>query len=476
MNLTISKKLERLHIPQVIVWLALILTSGFVWLYISKMNPFLISRDQFNFLRIIEAHFTGNLSWHEFFTSHSEHVKPAYLLLFYLNSIFFGMNIKIELFIGLVALCLASITLLKQYQQSIRPQRSEFYISITSLILIAQLFSFNQIASYSFSQLMLGGYLQLFLFLMVFQSADKLWLHKQDGAQLMKLLALIFVTTFSFAGARMPIVVFSVILVPIILFVLDRDNYQRFKKKTAIIVLTSAVVLSGYALLLNVPDKHNDVKILHKLVENPFELWIFASSAITASILPAPSLQSHGWETLHFSLVGTSILAMMLFVVFIYFRQQLYRKSLMPLMMVLYGWGFVAAVTIARYGKGFSIGTALSPRYVFDTQLAGIGIVWMILLWASQGEKITTGKLRFLIAVGVLIIGFQANLAANTWSNAKYSAKAWKNVEELIRSEIDNPNSGQKWPKWYCPSDKICREGAHFLHKHHLNLFRNIEN
>lgn len=466
--------LKKLRSPFTIVGLAVILLAGLVWLYINYREPFLVSRDQFRFLKIIDAYYSGNLTWQDFFTSHSEHVKPAYLLFFFLNAIYLGLNIRLELFLGLVALCGTAFVLVNQYRQSMDLHRSDMFISITSLILIVQLFSFNQDASYDFSLLMLGGYSQLLLFFLTFREANSLWLHRKDNMQLIRVVMIIFIATFSFAGARMPVLVLALLVSNAILVFLEKAERDRLIKHGGIIAASGMVAIGVYMVLTDAPsiNKGADINALQTLVKNPQGAWTFFTSAISASVLPAMYLRGKGWWAQEFAIAGTAIFFSMLLVLYFYFRRELWRQSLMPLTMVLYGWGFVAAITVARFGKDFPIQTAWMPRYIFDTQVAAIGVLWMLLLLLGNGAVLNRQKVCMLLFLGAFAVTYQGAIFTGAWNKAVYGRRTWERAEIILRSEAKKEGAVEKWPQFLCPNPQLCKQGVHTLSKYKLNIFQ----
>lgn len=446
-----------------------------VWLYIEKIGPFWVSRDQFQFLRLIEAHFNGTLGWQDFFTSHSEHVKPLYLFGFYLNALFLGLDLRIEFYLGLIALLMSALILLNRYLLSVVDSTAQNkFVFFSSIAILMQVFSFNQYASYGFSQLMFGGYVQTLLFVCIFVASDDLWLRKPKVGQLFLVSFLIVFATFSFAGARMPVLLLALVSVPVVLFFYTSQSDKLNFKYAMVILFVGIISLLTYKELSVTP--HRLGHSIERLLSNPKEVWMFISGAISASVAPVDFLRRQGWTNLHFASLGTLLSVVYLIIVINYLKNGLWKVTLIPFMMFVYGISFVLAITYARYGNGFPIQTALSPRYVFDTQIGFIGVLWMFFLhhgYVNNQRKIAYLPSNIWMNIFLAtVVTIQISVFVYESNKVKYRERSWTNVGLMIDTQVHDPDSKINWPNWYCPSDKHCYEGVLFLREHSLNIFR----
>lgn len=449
-----------------------------VWVYIEKIGPFWVSRDQFQFLRLIETHFNGTLRWQDFFTSHSEHVKPLYLFGFYLNALFLGLDLRIEFYLGLIALLMSALILLNRYLLSVVDSTvSNKFVFFSSIAILMQVFSFNQHASFGFSQLMFGGYAQTLLFVCIFIAADDLWLRRPSVGQLVLVTFLIIFATFTFAGARMPVMLLALLSAPVILFFFKAELDAPQFKYALVILSVGILSLFIFKELSTTHDKGGHS--IGRLLSNPKDVWMFISGAIAGSISPVDFFRRQGWTNLHFACLGTLLGFMYLVVLINYLKNGLWKVTLIPFMMFIYGMSFILAVTYARYGNGYPIHTALSPRYVFDTQLGFIGVMWMFFLHyryvkSQSAAALARGNILVVIFL-VTVVTVQLSIFAYEWNKAKHRQRAWENVESMIAVQVDEPQSTIEWPNWYGPSNKHCQKGVLFLKEHSLNIFSTLD-
>lgn len=125
--LILQKKSPHIYFHIISIFLIGTLTFK-IWEYINRIKPFIVSRDQWRFLSLIERYYNNNLSWFDFFTTHSAHVKPGYLVSFLANGIFFNLNLRIEMLLGLIALFSLTLFIYKKTYDQSKPSLNPIYL------------------------------------------------------------------------------------------------------------------------------------------------------------------------------------------------------------------------------------------------------------------------------------------------------------------------------------------------------------
>src|ERR1051325_11810415 len=80
----------RLALLGLAAWFVLVLA------YAGYVNDGTVSRDQWEFLLVLDRFLSGDMDWGQLWQSHSEHVKPGYKLLFLLNGQHLGLDLMLE--------------------------------------------------------------------------------------------------------------------------------------------------------------------------------------------------------------------------------------------------------------------------------------------------------------------------------------------------------------------------------------------
>ena len=458
----------------------LVIWYAFVAAYTWTINSDFISRDQWHFLLMVDHFMSGTLDWHEFWLSHSEHVKPAYKLLFLLNAKYLNLNIMVETMAGILLLGAASLLMLNQMikNSNTTPQQTmpRFALLVVGMVLM----SFNQWANYAYSLLALGGFGGMLVQLVFFTEFSHLLDRRLSIIQISILVVALLMGVFGFSGARSPAVVGGATIAAFTSFMLSPEARSRILRYATPLLILGFVSIGIYFLLLHSSSsEHSDlVRDLKEVLADPLGAITYISDTMSESMLDmteadksvrAPLL-SAGLSVFGFLILGWSLWR--------YFKAEYWRKTWVPLMLISYSSLFVLEVIVGRYGKEtFSLHSSSVPRYVFDSHLWIVGAAWIMGLdWVKSPNRVNKHAAIDLVPAVVLMFIFTLEitnlvLAYQMWS---FQRNAVTKVMRELREVASGNESVYSLPTWVCPSKPLCKQGFVILKKYQLNVAKGV--
>ncbi len=437
--------------------------------YALYVDAGFISRDQWRFLDMLDHYLSGKLDWRELWQSHSEHVKPGYKLLFLWNARYLGLNLLLEVVVGILLLGAATLVTGRELLASFDDAGSRG-AALALLAAGAVLMSFNQWANYTYSLLALGGFAGTLVQLGFFAGWSRLLNRGLSPAGLVGLAALLALGILGFSGARSPAVLGAAIITALLAAVLDPALRKRLLTQGLPLLLTG---LAGIGLYLSLLDsgrtsEANLSNDLMTLLQEPLGGLGYVSGLLAQSMLNLTAMGKLTGITpvVLLALLGYALLAWALWR---YFAARHWQRSWMPLLLILYSGLFTLEVLVGRYATDHSAleGSGV-PRYVFDAHLWMAGVAWIAgLEWAR-----TPKQRRFAAAALALILALElANLYFGL-RTARFFARSSVKTVAVLQEMAAGKADASMLPPWECPSDAVCTQGMEILKKYRLNVAR----
>lgn len=445
---------------------ALVILAAIVLLFSATLVADVVTRDQWHFLSLIEHFYNGTLTFGEFWNSHSAHVKPGYKLLFLLNGVALGLNIKLEIYVGLIELFAISLLLYRRYRLTF-PSTDTPWLSIAGFLTIATvLFSFNQVATFDYGLLALGGYTGTLLTIGSFLLADSA---ARPGRTLPLCTATGVVVLFDllgFAGARGPAILLALLIATGLRAWLDTDGRRAEVKSLVAVAIAAVIGESVYWSLLQNPGGGGLGTSITDLLHHPLDIARYLSLGAASSIVHVDALRSQLGVPIGSQIwLGVPVLAATAFALYLYFSRHIWRSTSVPLMLIIYSACFLGESMAARFST-FGIANAASPRYVFDLMPGLIGLLWILFHSAAVASLhrrrawIAGAAVAMLIAVGCQ--------GLNAWFQYRIAIYQY-NANARAAQQVFTGNFKQSW---VCPSVTLCTQGREILRKHQLSVFR----
>jgi hypothetical protein len=441
--------------------------AAFTWVTANTM----VSRDQWHFMPMIRDYFAGQFHAFSLWDSHSQHRTPGYKLLFLVNAIFFKLNLRFEIVLGLIALTTSVLLLMKRFRDTL-PAAGAPRTMLLGLVAMALVgFNLNQWYNTVYALTALAGYAGVLCFVWLWLMLDN---QLRQGTSAWKTAGLCLALAFSlmsFAAGMGPALIATLLLVPSAIMVLERR------------VDRGNLVLLGWLLLCSLACelvywKTPGVKIesphsqpfMTVFMQDPVAVLEYAVLAFASSAIPADAMDKHFHELGHLLnlLTGVGIICIYATCAFTYLRLRMWKASYLPGFLMAFSTLFILSTLIVRLPSA-GVGTSEAPRYVLYSQLGLIGCLWIVFHWfAGHGgprpavfNKLFNPTSCFIAAALLYMLGLAA-----LWGVYPYLLR---NNERGVQEVLTGDFSQQR--DWLCPNPKLCSDGRATLARYQLNVF-----
>lgn len=453
-----------------LLFIAVILLAGYA-------GRSVITADQWHFLDVISAYYQHGFSFRDVWEGHGPHRTPVYKTLFLLDAIYFHLNVKLEIYAGIMALLAMAVMLYLRFRDSLRDRVSPLRLQLSFLVIATVIFSFNQWALYFYSLSTLDNFLGKIFFVLV-------WCYMDSGIR--RALSYDFILKFCLAflllllifGEGMGAALIFVALIVVLLsgFCLSVWHDQKYRVLLIATLLTSIL---SQLIYWEVPPKlqgngHLFDAMLAVFV-HPWDALQYALATLGSSLLNAgwAQISSHTDAALY--AVGTLVMLAYVAAVWLFFRNKMWQKTWLPLILMLYSILFLGLLLVGRYGTG-NLASEAAPRYATDLQLGIVGILWVFYYARYSSQPVTGNWVKSLVVVStVFVLIMQVGSVFLVIRSAPYMRKANLDfVQYMIHSQpsdyFNNP------PAFFCPDAALCVEGVEILKEYGLKPFPPVSN
>jgi hypothetical protein len=454
-------------------WFALVLA------YAGYVDQGTVTRDQWEFLPLLDRFLSGDMDWGQLWNSHSEHVKPGYKLLFLLNGKYFGLDLMLEIWTGLFLLGLTVWVTARELHRSFNGAGGPVWLPAFTLFSAGVvLMSFNQWANYIYSLLALGGFAGTLLqvgFMAGFSRAlrEDVRPARMAGLALVALLAVL-----GFAGARSPAMAGACAAALALAWWLEPGARARLLRGALPLLGLGILAIALYFHLLYSHNEKlqrvgNDLSVV---LTHPIGAVAYLSRMLAESQFDiGHALYFVNGALLH-AIYGVLGYAMLAWALWRYFASRLWQKSWLPLLLVLYSALFALEVLLGRYGLADrAVDDAVAPRYVFDSHLWIVGVVWIAgLEWSRHWDEMELARWRRLApaAVFAVMLVTETMDAGGTLLIAHRQHVNQAAGTQFLIDVMGGQADLEDAEPWVCPHPVVCTPGLAILKRRQLNFAR----
>lgn len=465
-----ASALPRIAIGLLTLWFLAVL--GFAW----HIHADFVSRDQWHFLDLLDHFLSGSLDWRELWHSHSEQVKPGYELLFLLNGKYLGLNLMAEIMVGLLLLGAAALLLWRDMAASLDGKINSLAASLALLAAGLVLMSFNQWANYVYSLLALGGFAGMLVQLGFFSGFSRLLNQGQNTRGLIAMAVLLVLAVLGFSGARSPAFIGACTACFLLALWFKPAERRQVTLQALPFLILGCAFIGIYLLLLGSGRTSGgslaaDLSrlLLHPLGAVGYVAGIVAQSML--SLLEAPK----SWRGVLQPVLAIAGFAALGWALWRYFAAGLWRKTWMPLLLILYSALFVLEVLVGRFGgENLNLRGSAVPRYVFDAHLWVVGVVWIAGLEWSEETRFTPRRALVPALVIALFMCLELWNLQLAWHFAPYMARNSARSVETLQEIAAGQKPVSALSRTVCPNIELCAHGMEILEKYHLNVLRDV--
>ena len=450
---------------KLIFWPVLAFMYGAIlWNYFFTQTSTALSADLWRYIPIIESYYNSGFSPSILLLKHGEHLQLAYNLWFLINSLFFDLNTRLELFIGIIFLFGVLFVLYRIVIHSIHEDVPLLQKRLAFLIIAAIVLSFHQIRIFTYCLLAFvsfGEMLFMLIFLIVF---DRILINNQQDNIIswIILTGVFYLLGAGFAGGGW--VCYSAAAIPIV-FAWQVTRHIELKQVVGVYLGLLAISIPVFLTFSLVPERSISGSALNAfsyLLEHTGDALQYLVMLLANSVVNINTLENRGFASL-IAPIGFLVLCFQAYSIYLFFRVGIWKKTYIPLYLLVLFWTIALALLFFRFPV-FGISNAAAPRYATTLQLGTIGAVWVLIVallsWKNGFKWVGVSALT----MGVMAMYIFHLVAA--FHAAPYYQKAARNDIELIRNEL--------FDKWSvaCPHKELCEEGVKVLKEHKLNAFK----
>jgi len=443
-----------------------------VLVYVTRGTLDTVTRDEWRFLDMLRHWYDGQFSLADIWgtnTAGSEHRIPAFKLYFLADALWFDLDVRIGCWLGVTVLGVFAL-LLYRYFLRIRTGAQDAFGHYAFVPVALTVFSYTQTHTYTYDLLavftIIGTTLIAALWMQMdlrLRTPQRTWRYLVLSAGLMLLLLL-------FGAGKGPAIVLAtaVLAVPLAL-------QAQGGRGTSLRVLAWIGVgaLAGELIYWHGGAGRVTGHGLGELLSNVFAdlggAVSYVVHALGAALVSAQAL-SFDDRAGRFATLGALVLAASVAALVIFLRTRMYRRSLLPLAFAVFTAAYLGELVVGRFGGGTDNGSA--PRYVFTDHLLVVACVF-VFADACRGLHLAGRQRRAMTALLALTLVVAYVEVRNLQVEYRFldsQIRAQQTAIDAARTRLAGRPAD--YPRWYCPGDDLCDDGAQFLAAHKLSLFR----
>jgi len=423
--------------------------------------------------QITEKVFTGTLTWADFWVaSAGSHINPFLYLMLVINMKVFGLNTRIEIFSGIFVMLATTLLLYAVYYRTMIKKLGyhKKLSQVLYLTIVFAVFNFNQweILTLQFSFISMS---RIFAFISIFVFLDNLLKNFKKSKKKIVLLGIfIAVVICTLSAGYFPSMVGAVIFTLFLHLFLHRKEdglkyMQEYLLLLVFIGIGSILYLTGVTLSSSGGDARSFIAAIYNgnLVKGILIM-------LGGSIIPAEL--SAKYAGIHFYYpVGIIILVLYTGAIILFFTKKMWKYNYLPMTLITYTISNIILIFYAR-ASVFNLEYLASSRYVCETTLGLIGVLW-ILIDALLGE-VKQGEAKKYIKAGnslgiLFIFIFLVNSVVVETHTAPYrKINHEKAIGIMINIEsVDDESLGI----FQAGNPQYVRNGVALMKKYHLGIF-----
>lgn len=468
-------------------WLFITILLLFFTAYIFYLRRTTADIPYMDTIRHIELYvrdfFNGTLSLGDLWRAQMEHRLFGQIIFFLINVNFFHLNTLVEVYgcavFILISCVVAYLTYYKFFSREFdQNQNYKYYFPL----IIVLLFSWNQweLITLSISS---SIFFRIILLLITFAMADNIVSSNYQKKSVFYLLFSLVLTflILGFAGGSYPAVIISLFLILLLGIILKKNNRKNSKIWMIFGVLTFLFFILVFLYMYNIGEGNvatytstserlmGIINIFTKDFVNAvkFGLLYFAGSFVSITIFAerTPLIIS--------MLIGAIVVLFYALGIFLFIKIKLYKKTIYPILLILYNFLMMAMIMLARLSFGYQY--AMSSRYTTDSVLGLIGLLWIFIYYIESKRKITKKKSEQIIValsytIMITILLSQATIYLEEWRMGPYRKHNFQYLQQIALN-IDNYSDDQLAP--FQANAKQVRIAVAIMKEYQLSVFRN---
>jgi len=419
-----------------------------------------LMKDQWHYLTMVTGYYQNGFDFHLITLRHGEHLQLAYNAWFLLNGILFGLNTRMELFIGLFFLGGFLWILYLKFNASLDQSSPALERQVMFLPMLLIALSFNQQAIFNYSLLSFCSFGET-LFMMFFISELNEYFSSQNPKNKnLMFIGLSFVLLgLGFAGGGWVIYLIVALLTMGFWIIVNRPFKRHIIKLVVLMIF-----LCAFSIWVNSFGGGQPVNSISQLIyvfHNIDQAVLYILILLANSVINVNWFEAKGLMNLVYG-IGVGVGGVYLFSAFLFIKTKMWEKTYIPLYLMLFFWLVAIALLMNRF-QNFGIGNAASPRYVTTLQIGLLGCLWVVIYWVNLLPK-SKGDAMWLAIWMMVGIPYVFHLSV-----AIHLSPFYRNFYINASKTVLNERFSERGV--VCPNELFCKEGVITLKEHKLNVF-----
>jgi len=302
-----------------------------------------------------------------------------------------------------------------------------------------------------------------------------------DGKMNYALIILPIVTILFVAGVYGAIYAATMTVMYAIEYVINKDSHIRKKLIIYFLAVFIPIVIFIISNSLAVEEHAGatDESFITVITTRPLTIISMVVKGFASMIIggeTATAIDLPGWVLW---ILGLIVIAAYIYAIVIYFREGIYKKSLLPIALIAAGLTSHGIVALSRWIFVDDV-YAMSSRYALQFQSGIIGILMTFALYAkkksgcdTKTNAIANCKLTAIViaALTILFIGGRCITTHREIYMAQYRKEYFANMREVALNYENESDDTLKSILQYSKPDKT-RDALKILEDNNLNIFR----
>jgi hypothetical protein len=469
-------------LARLLVLLFILLWTAAALSYVYRGVLDSISRDEWRFIDILHHWYDGQFSLADIWstnTAGSEHRTPGFKLYFLANTLWFGLDVRLGCYIGVLSLGLFALLMFRYFirvRDGAESRAATAFDYYAFLPVALTMFSFTQSHIYAYDLLAEFAITGSMLFGLLWMQMDLRLRTPQPAWRYLGFALTLVFLLLCFGAGKGPALVLATLLLAILLALQAQGGWRSGLKVFGWIGAGALVAeliywaggsgnLTGTGLRGLVASALSDLGGVLNYV-----LHALGAAFITVDTLNDMPVEARDRIL---DQRGALVLIAALVALVTYIRLRIYRRSLVPVALAVFAAAYIGELVIGRFGGGIENGGA--PRYIYTDHLLIVAVVFIFAdatrtLYARGRRRAGTVLLSALVIgmgyVEVHNLRVEENLL-------KYQVPAQQDAITIAKARL--AGQARPYPRWYCPSEKLCDTEARFLAEHRLSLFHDLQ-
>ena len=401
------------------------------------------------------------------------HPMPLYATLFIWSSKYFHLQVNYIARFSIFFQMFLGLTVGYSFLNSVKTNKINSYFLIMALISInTVIFSFIVHVPYAWP-LMTTLFLSSFFTVFLSSIIDR-YLKSQEnhGIKVFLITGLILIVFFLMFSDWAVIFSLSIITVLSVISLIERKQLNKLLK--VIFVLVLSLIIGGVIISFlkeNSRNLHVDyTKLMALIIDNPVLFFKTISVGLFSGLVNykwvVKTLEINQLYYLFFSVV---FMIAYVFVLLMFFMKKLYKKSLVPPVLMIYSLIFILSVLVFRYNPVTNGEYCLIiPRYLQYYQVGLAGFFWGTYLLLFNTKSIKLVNKIIIPVIAIILVFFWINDFRLQLKTSGFLISKYPEVSKNIRERINDENI--KVP-WSIQSYMNVNSQLNFLKTNKLNIY-----